>query len=1838
MSETPRPWKDCPCCQGKKTPEHALICIRGEGDEGADLDLRVPWAARADPVGWGEEHEPVHWMHDDDGEDYREGFVMSRGGMGTWVQGSDGELYRREHGTYLNGRRPCPADAEETLAKAVEEMLVVLRKRDMKEGQRWITVHPNGADQKGVPVLIQPAGDGTHVVVGGAGGKLNHLRLSNIKSPEEYRRQAEEKRKERRAAEKERKQSLTNEERKAERQRKASAAAVRNAIEVRRLQAERQLIEHVRDKLGGVDADLDEKKLAKIDHEGAVKKARRLHHKKQLRQAQEQIARVREEVLTEEIQEGKARSAIQAAMQEEPEIADDVRAMAAADLESEQEHKKAMKAERAGKRGRVVAGKTDKAAKAAETVRETIREIEDDKVEEMEERLETLGGSDRQRELDKLDVYQKPSEELERRALQAALEAKRISELADDDDVPEPEVLEALGMDPEEMKGLSPERVQAMLDKEAAHRWRQHERLKARGQHFEELEEVSVEQASAQLAFADAIAGVSQSYTVAKKLGLLDTDHVPMRPAELAEAMDVLGKSAELDMMRREFRAVQKEIERDSNYDLSQRSFNLSQHAVDERVALTIKEEVQRRLTEQLRGMGDTERTSYLGAVGVGHFTGITNMTRGIADQRYIDRDVVDALGAGNAAKLVAWAMQEDGHDKAAMLAAVESVHVKDVEERAQQAFAQANAILGTEGFETVVDSHDSLQASFNALDVDESTIDEAQRALGAAIGHLEATATLAQALREGVPDRLVVQVQNGNVNTALEWLHGLGLRGSEYEIDHENGAIFIPQSTFGRLVFREDDDVAKVRQTVRAIKAGEMDEDGWLPAGFSKRTQDSFNAEPQPRPQLVEPWSVDDMDGLEDHVAARLASGERPADVMRSLLAPEVLKATSDKDELLRRVGELFPLTDEEGNQTRFQQHAEHFDQVVQGWAERRGLEGQTLHTQSVDVDDPGVRESVFRTLTEHPETAVAFKPFQNLSRAERRDLRSELVERMGEPTRVKKDRDDLLDRLTVLGGSIRSGDGELDGMENNPLARDYDKMKRGLIGDFPRHVWQAALEEHKQRPGPGDDEPAYNHRVFREHRELLETLAKRAPTTWPHFVQAHGRAPSAYRALQDELRGRFVEAYQEHHGRLVGAQLQQGVADVWQRQTHIKATGTREERAEVLAQSKSDKAKMQNAKGRVGSHWSSMGGDGSMIDMMRDAKEMKVIGSQLQGGLFGAVSSSGPSVSVMPADAVVERGQRWTLGERAENALGAVVGQVGRGFKRGEPLSIFELSMNGGRVAQQRTIKTLLENGGRLGGFLGTGSGKSAISIGGFTEAKARGMTERGLFLTPSAVQEQFDAEMQRFVEPGAMSWVTGGQLKGHEGRVKALQSGHDMVVMTHESFRATALQVMADYWHDGDGQALLTELEGTPRRKRARMMREAFEDAGIPKFYVYEDEAHLSAHRGGGDKAGRSHVMEMISHPENADIYLGGTATPHSNDSSEAASMAAKIDPDRYGDRADYMRNFGQQMRFNPEAIREDMAHRMYVARIDPPTEKRSVPNPRIVDGKKVAGPQFIPLGEAHQQRYDAVSTAYAAAKRAVDAGDYSDLAPFKALSPDKFKGVPETEHQRLVEQMGPSLAFYRDRAFRRAINQAPPEENTLLRGMLDAVEHDVKNGQWTNYKTGATQQGKPSVIFTNSLAEVAMIRADAERRGLRVASWTGGMTPEEKKKVRQGFNPEGGNEAIYDVLIGTSAMEAGVNLQRGKTIHHYDVPETARAKTQRDGRAHRQGQRGDVDVHHWMADTPYTRRAQMRLERKAALASVFENPTANLAVDGVGHEYRAILAAKHQDADHLTTEAA
>lgn len=95
----------------------------------------------------------------------------------------------------------------------------------LKEGEHWITAHPHGDDQPGVPILIKDNPDGTAHVIGGAGGALNYAKITNLKSPEEYKSAKQATAQQKRAEEKQRQGLMTPEAREAEKAAKGDIQA-----------------------------------------------------------------------------------------------------------------------------------------------------------------------------------------------------------------------------------------------------------------------------------------------------------------------------------------------------------------------------------------------------------------------------------------------------------------------------------------------------------------------------------------------------------------------------------------------------------------------------------------------------------------------------------------------------------------------------------------------------------------------------------------------------------------------------------------------------------------------------------------------------------------------------------------------------------------------------------------------------------------------------------------------------------------------------------------------------------------------------------------------------------------------------------------------------------------------------------------------------------------------------------------------------------------------------------------------------------------------------------------------------------------------------------------------------------------------------------------------------------------------------------------------------------------------------------------------------------------------------------------------------------------------------
>lgn len=1898
-------YTDCPCCDPSK-PEHALVDLT-DTKSGDVFKCRVSHDHRHTSLSW-HDRPRVHW----EGENGpMVGLESVRGHGGISAIDDTGKVHKLKHGAFkvrTNGERrdglALPQSMRLALVPGPHGRFPIgigmqrLRKAPAHgPGERWITVHPRGDDAKGVAVLITENKDGTHRVIGGAGGKLQHLRLKGVAKDtpanrEKWKAKSAERQKKGRAKEKERKAAQSPEEQEQETKTKAEIKEAKRATE-------RDFVVAVRDKLGGVDDDLDDKTLEKIPNEGAANLIRTQHHNKQYRQANKALRDKAEALASNEADRAVDREMIRRSVEADPVVHAQAREMAEIEMDLQAQEERERREERAAKSSRTGSAAAEVGHAAAETSLKALAEEKD-----LETRLNELGGREAPGDVERA------SDDVERQALVALNDAQTLVTAAEGgqlDDKQQQVVDEAMGKlgrageDPEEHAGA--------LKREAGRQVRRAEIKREQGRRYQAMEDDGDEQrALGALAFSQLAAGITKDAAeYRKKLGLDASTKAPMREADIHEIRDLLGKKAETREALRAFKSMVKEAE-SGNYDSSRRAADLTVSAPPDAVDQDVADQVRTQMTRQLLGVADPSRGTHGKALAAGHYGALADVALGIGKQRYLDRTTVDAVGVGNASILTRWALQQDGHDDDTVLEALEAHHVSQVDKLTTDALAKVEASVP--GLQRTVTDLGSMQDAAAHLDAYEADLDDAQDAVGAALGKLEATATLSQAYRGDMPADMSIPLQGaGDVQTQLQWLHAAGLTGKDYTLDTKGKVIRVPQSSWHKLVDRLPQDELDRRQDVADIKSGKQDEKGWLPAGIKSRSATTFNRQVPDAPRHFRQIDLSGglESGLRSHVGSRIADGEAPHEILTDLLSPGVLGKSEDESAFAKSVTDLFPMKDSEGKAQPSRFFDDHYRELADDHMEATtGSTVGSVHSQDIGVDDPKTHEALFRTLAERPMHRVAFTPTGQLTPNDRRALQDHFYDRMGiADTRsyqetYQKQVDELGPEpekhgaaLGMFGGPARpSPEWEEWKGKAMEVVRSYPREGRELghklLGDQPESVKHPALSDeilehvdavHKEAPwmqadkvvqqarkrlgspealkqghdpdrhdvldrSPAEQfapqiDPQHVHDylapgIHDAHKARLERRATQSSTPWAQFVHIHGGLENAHLALQDELKGDFAKSFRKHHSDVTGKprMLAQKV-DIHNRDRHIFGTSTPEEQAEYR---KARGKEISGLRARDVGRYADEGGAGAVLDKERKALEQDQVASQAQGGmfggrqapgLFGAVQApAGPEGTKRSREELeqVKTGERLSLGARAEGQIESLMGQVGQQFDpRSKPVDLFpNLNMDGSRVDQQRAVKMLAANGGRMQLTGGTGFGKTLTTIGQFTEEHHQGRASHGVFLTKTGIMRQFGGEMLKYTEPGKYNWTT-SEGKGHGERVAALaDKGQHMKVFTHAAFRDSALRMMADHQNVTHDE-MRTRLRASKVGERAKWYRDAADHHGISPHFMYNDEAHETVAREGAETSMMNLIVTAAGHPSNSTHYVRGSATPVKNDASEAWSTAADVDPDKYGERRDFMSSFGDNLHNNPDALRRELDHVTFTSKIDPEGVQRyDSDNPRIEDGKKVSE-GAIKLDPQHQAKVDRIHELYHRARRAHAEGGV-DIEAMKELSPGGFDSIPEEEHEELARRKATGLGTARETALTRTIGQEPIETNKPLRQMVDVVKHDVNEATWTD-RQGNEHKGKPTIIFTDSVKQMHLINDSLGKEGVRSTVYHGGMNVAERGKVTDGFK---GADRAHDVIVATRAMEAGVHAVDAKTVHHADVPMTQKAHQQRSGRAYRQGQQGDVDVHNWHTDTEFHRRARRRLRRKAGLAEVMEDPIGPLEEHGIAGHYGRALTEKNQ----------
>lgn len=178
---------------------------------------------------------------------------------------------------------------------------ILFLKSALPAGSRWITIFPNGHDNKGQPVLIQPNPDGSAHVIGGAGGKLNMLRLRHVRKESEYKKEAEDRKK------------AKQEEAKAQRQRDKEAGILeaknkaKQDLRDQQARHEREFVRQVADTMGWDPKTLEfpEDQYPTLS-DAAKDKLRQKHHRTLMQQALNAVDVQRQRLVTDQASRAEA--------------------------------------------------------------------------------------------------------------------------------------------------------------------------------------------------------------------------------------------------------------------------------------------------------------------------------------------------------------------------------------------------------------------------------------------------------------------------------------------------------------------------------------------------------------------------------------------------------------------------------------------------------------------------------------------------------------------------------------------------------------------------------------------------------------------------------------------------------------------------------------------------------------------------------------------------------------------------------------------------------------------------------------------------------------------------------------------------------------------------------------------------------------------------------------------------------------------------------------------------------------------------------------------------------------------------------------------------------------------------------------------------------------------------------------------------------------------------------------------------------------------------------------------------------------------------------------------
>ena len=1579
------------------------------------------------------------------------------------------------------------------------------RKAAMKLNQagatRWITIHPPDGDKgrPGVPVMIREHGDGTAHVVGGAGGRLNMLKLRGIKSPEEYharlqQRKAEEREKNRREKEEEnrRLKEMPKAQRERVKARKRLERAAENASRAekaaRTKAAEDAFLQSVADRLGwstepewkgkiekeraelqkqaGETGDESEKeavteklgKLAKTEH-----RLERDYQRSLVSQAREVVKSVQEEALGD------------------PE--------AKASLEEILNDKITREKNDRGDRSKGYAPKYKEQAKKKGGLADDRLKRERD--ENLKRRLNEIVQ-------EKGDAVAK----MIRSGIEMNREYARIRQ-------------EVLTEDITKRDAAPPEDLEAKAEIMKA--WLEFERIR-KPKAIKKVERIDIDGTTEEI--IDRVR-TEMDYGDGLYLGGLD------------EA--AFGASLEREKQKLE---------------------NERMGAVNSALLEKIDENDKGRLKYQLNGV----------------YNGLNSIMLTVTRSEGLDRDVVDLLGLDNAARLTAGVLSEtlDPDDYDDIRTAIEDWHATENETIAADALARGEEYLA-KAEALRVEMHATNPDDLHALNLIESQrsayLEEANRIMAQAVGSLEASAALAQAMKHrGMPTSIEADLGAISGENAIIRARAMGLGDGDYEIDSRGGHRFLSVNGafLHKLTPTIDADDIRIERAVTAIKAGDMDDSDWLPDGIEHRLPESF--EDPGESVSFAAGSIENQSIGDDTMGVRKAY-EAAHRVLGSV--PEGSLAFVPTDDLT---------LEQRYDLRKYWERELYTGSMAEATAERNyRIGGKTTR-----------RKAWHAVLGEHGgQEDAAFEAIKN-----------DLIENHAEA--------DLFGEK-VIPRLARAVYGDHGTYENNvPGAREvfdryYDLRRRsqnpdGDVSDAEFRAFQKELPARLDNlyRSAMQDHALYRMRGLKESDIASGEREERTP--WGEYVRMHGGPEKATEAVQDVLKNKVIAKFADRYARVAGKRLQTERRQIRNGRDHVLGLLPKDARDSLMNRVQ---AEMSSAGARVANRSGGKFASGSWRDKAFALLQRERAEAASQSSLFGDedIPEQDDGTSLV------------TIGGRAEKQLASIVGELGANVGRGASYQVAAgMKMSGRHIEQQRAIK-MLDAVKRTNMTFGTGKGKSIVSIGAFAHLKSQGKVSRAVFAVPSAVQAQFGSEINKYATPGKFSWFNTPNASRDE-RIAAMKDGSkEMVFMTHQSLRDDLTYLMAKKLGKSERDTK-RHFNDLPRDERRNLLQNTLSENGISFGMGVIDESHYTANRKGKADTTMSNVLQALT--DNTEYFLNQSATPVKNDASEAFDMLSKVDSRRFTDRDEFLKRYGVDTEHSKESLQRLINRYNYAS-------------PTNTGVQRSETYETVSLSETQARAYRDIEDA---AKRAGKArrSRKVDVDAMKVLSPNSFAGASEDRHEDIARKLQPAVGTIREEALNRVVNQSDWKSNAKISKLTDIVSRHVydSDNPSTGARSGDTQ---PGVVFAHNLQTVENITAALKERGLRVGVIRGDMNGAEKESVRSGFAPSDPSKRKYDVVVLSDAGATGLNMQNAKYLVNFDQPHTSWVREQRMGRIDRHGQAHDsIDYYDIVTDTDHEKKRMERVKRKAALGKVFQTDPGNIDDTGLAEHIDRVRMAR------------